>query len=112
MGAAVNAWTPHPIESSRPQPAARGEPQRSPIVARLIQPGVDSGKRRIRQCLVQLPDHQLRAGLGLSDADIAALRVAALPDLAAAAASAVAPRTAHRSAVEPADRLAHAIPVI
>ncbi len=57
-------------------------PVHSALVLRLIEPGIDSGRRRIRRLLIQLPDARLRAGLGLSDADVAALRAASLGDLA------------------------------
>jgi hypothetical protein len=62
----------------RPSPPS---PPRSALVARLSRPGLDPARRRLRALLLRLPDERLRQGLGLSDADVAALRAAGLGDL-------------------------------
>jgi hypothetical protein len=71
---------------------------RSPLVARLVQPGLDPARRRLRTLLLRLPDVRLRLGLGLSDADVAALRAAGVADGAGpgSAPAAVAGHTAAR----------------
>lgn len=61
----------------RPSPARLS---RSALAARLSQPGLDPARRRLRALLLRLPDERLRQGLGLSDADVAALRAAGLAD--------------------------------
>jgi len=74
----MDAWNQDaaaPALVRRPSPA---RPACSPLVNRLIQPDIDPGRFRIRQLLVQLPDERLRTGLGLSDKDIALLRLACL----------------------------------
>ena len=74
----MDAWNQVAAASAlvrRPSPA---RPACSPLVNRLIQPDIDPGRFRIRQLLVQLPDERLRTGLGLSDKDIALLRMACL----------------------------------
>jgi hypothetical protein len=92
---AFKPYRPACTPSRGPTPSA---PVRSPLVARLIQPGIDSGRRRIRMLLSQLPDASLRSGLGLSDADVAALRAASLADLAAAGATATADHRVQQAA--------------
>ena len=94
----MDAWKlSHPFRDASLQ-AMPACPLRSPLVSRLVQPGIDSGRRRIRLLLAQISDERLRVGLGLSDADIAALRTAALPDMAAMGATHGAPRTEQRNA--------------
>jgi len=69
-----------------PAPATTPPPHRAPslptsaLVTRLIRPGIDSAKRRIRARLLLLSDAHLQSGLGLSKADIGALRGAGLAD--------------------------------
>ncbi len=94
----MDACKPYRPSYTPPRSATPGAPPSSPLVARLIQPGIDSGRRRIRMLLVQLPDASLRSGLGLSDADVAALRAASLADLAASGAAATAARRVERPA--------------
>jgi hypothetical protein len=55
-------------------------PLRSALVGRLVRPGIDPAKRRIRARLLLLSDAQLQAGLGLSEADVDALRAAGRDD--------------------------------
>lgn len=74
VGAAMNASTQFTPTSASAQPPSPRTSPASPLVRRLIQPDADSGRRRIRHLLLQLPDERLRSGLGLSDADIAVLR--------------------------------------
>jgi len=73
------------IQAPAPQPASAwaASPPRSALVTRLTQPAIDPAKRRIRAGLLLLSDAQLQAGLGLSVADIAALRVAGRDDATA-----------------------------
>jgi hypothetical protein len=70
------------IQASAQTPATEWatSPPRSALVTRLAQPGIDPAKRRIRAGLLLLSDAQLQAGLGLSEADIAALRAAGRED--------------------------------
>ena len=70
----MDAWTRIAAPFDPAQSPRHRAPGLSPLVSRLVHPDADSGRRRIRQMLLQLPDERLRAGLGLSDADIAALR--------------------------------------
>lgn len=70
------------------QPCWPRTPALSPLVRRLIHPQADSGRRRLRHMLTQLPDERLRIGLGLSDTDIVALRSGRTENTAAVAAAA------------------------
>jgi hypothetical protein len=49
-------------------------PANSGLVRRLVMSRNDPGKERIRMCLIDLDDAQLRSGLGLAPEDIAVLR--------------------------------------
>jgi hypothetical protein len=74
----MDAWN---QDAAAPAPVRRPSPARhacSPLVNRLIQPDIDPGRFRIRHLLVQMPNERLRTGLGLSDEDIALLRLACL----------------------------------
>lgn len=52
----------------------------SSLVKRLITARDDPGKRRIRDCLLRLSDQDLKTKLGMTDADVRALRTGE-PDL-------------------------------
>jgi hypothetical protein len=83
------------IPATAPTPVSEraASPPRSALVARLARPGVDPAKRRIRARLLLLSDARLQAGLGLSKADVDALRAAGRDD---AEAVGERPESAHR----------------
>jgi len=88
-----------------PAPERAASPPRSALVTRLARPGIDPAKRRIREKLLLLSDAQLHAGLGLSEADIAALRAAGRDD-----AVAMGERPDSEHPTRPAKRLRRVLP--